>query len=774
MNIREELNKLDLKAIDNDEKFYDLVGLYEGISLDITQEDKKALHDLVNKGDGAAIDTYIAGVRNRKNNSNVNALIGEEAEDTLIYNPDGDFIDDIDAFGAVEDLNENRTTLKPVKCHAIVSNKPYWSPYDTKEHEFASFDTRYRYDSRKACSDAIADKDKGLGYYDDRGEEAENKKNKHKHEGDLKSSVDEELILRESNDDDTLIKEIKDDLNNQTEELLDKYPGASEEEQISLVADNIVVREDRAKLYVDEYNKNQKEHARSQNKNGYSYKDHFILNSTKNGMWYVKDSNNDVLGSFSTDVDAEDFVDSLNENFNEGLNEDVNDTTVVVPEFLQPFYGWSDEDVDIYNATNWADRDYEDLDVGQPFMGSIIVKGADVEPPEEVEFHKFIRCNPSLSPCYKPVNLPTAFTDNTDDYMYCSGNTHDGINVFDTYGGLKWFKNHYDKFCNADSMTEDLEPSNPYYDRASLQNDIINYLVYPDIEDTTWPYVSLSGVKDKDSYTRFYNRFSDIYGAKGIHSQGLNNAPSDILSAARKYDSILDLPPIENHVTSSRNAEFNRAIPYSVMKYIPQYCTDTYLSGDYVDGENLKNSLALSLMNMGMIPFDGIAESLNEECLTESPEFMQRQLIKRPVSSSGKVFDEMKPLLKLYDLEQNGANGIARGDLWAASGIPNPHNPHTHSSWITDYKTHGLVEMNNGLIYSTQYLRDIIEGKEPWPGTNKTYDYTPYLNKVWNQREEQGQNPNKSVNIRDVEENGVFVLTDEILDSMRKELGIIK
>lgn len=49
----------------------------------------------------------------------------------------------------------------------------------------------------------------------------------------------------------------------------------------------------------------------SESKSGYNYKNFIIQNSTKDGIWYVITSSGEVVGSFSTDTDAEEFVDSI-------------------------------------------------------------------------------------------------------------------------------------------------------------------------------------------------------------------------------------------------------------------------------------------------------------------------------------------------------------------------------------------------------------------------------------------------------------------------------
>lgn len=90
-------------------------------------------------------------------------------------------------------LDEGRFDLVPMKCTSIESKNSYWSPYDKKEQEFAEYGTRFRYDTRKGCMDAINDPDKDLGY----GIDNKKKFKGHNDKGDDK--MEEKLILSEDN-----------------------------------------------------------------------------------------------------------------------------------------------------------------------------------------------------------------------------------------------------------------------------------------------------------------------------------------------------------------------------------------------------------------------------------------------------------------------------------------------------------------------------------------------------------------------------------------------
>jgi len=92
-------------------------------------------------------------------------------------------------------LDEGRYDLTPVKCVSN-SNNSYWSPYDKKEGEFAEYGTRFRYDTRKGCMDAINDPNKELGYDILGNRKYTGKKQRDKSEDD---KMEEKLILSEDN-----------------------------------------------------------------------------------------------------------------------------------------------------------------------------------------------------------------------------------------------------------------------------------------------------------------------------------------------------------------------------------------------------------------------------------------------------------------------------------------------------------------------------------------------------------------------------------------------
>lgn len=64
MNLREEFNRMDHYAIDNNETFYDLRSLVEAVTLSL--QDKKALQDKINKNDAKGASDYLQGLLSGK------------------------------------------------------------------------------------------------------------------------------------------------------------------------------------------------------------------------------------------------------------------------------------------------------------------------------------------------------------------------------------------------------------------------------------------------------------------------------------------------------------------------------------------------------------------------------------------------------------------------------------------------------------------------------------------------------------------------------------
>ena len=91
--------------------------------------------------------------------------------------------------------------------------------------------------------------------------------------------------------------------------------------------------------------------------------------------------------------------------------------------------GWSDDDIELHKSINWKDRNYEDYDAGDSYIGVATLYG-DGEPQEsKVEFHKFIRSNPIFPPYYAPINKP--FEHGVGPMF--DGNTHGRYDVHDRY-----------------------------------------------------------------------------------------------------------------------------------------------------------------------------------------------------------------------------------------------------------------------------------------------------------------------------------------------------
>ncbi len=156
--IREALNRFDHQALDEDTQYFDLLTLYEALDPKLTTDDQLTLRKLVNQKDPEKINAYMSNIAERdllKSNKPLNTLKEEEI-----------ITDDLDLNKIYEEeaLEEGRNNLKPVKCKAILSGKSYYSPFDTKIGAFAQYGTRFRYDTKQACQDAINDPSKDLGY----------------------------------------------------------------------------------------------------------------------------------------------------------------------------------------------------------------------------------------------------------------------------------------------------------------------------------------------------------------------------------------------------------------------------------------------------------------------------------------------------------------------------------------------------------------------------------------------------------------------------------
>jgi len=167
--IKESLRKLDHYALDEDLKYYDLLTLFESLEAELTDDDRAEISKLLkDKTKGyEEVNTYLTGVANRDKNDNkvdIKASVVDEDYIKSEYEMLNDICDE--ELELNESLNEGRNDLIAKKCVSIETHHTYWSPYDTKEKDYAKFGIRFRYEDRESCLEAINDPENDLGYND--------------------------------------------------------------------------------------------------------------------------------------------------------------------------------------------------------------------------------------------------------------------------------------------------------------------------------------------------------------------------------------------------------------------------------------------------------------------------------------------------------------------------------------------------------------------------------------------------------------------------------
>ena len=140
--IRESLNKLDHRALDECTKYYDLVNLYESVKMNISAESYRQLESLVKKGNAEKISNFLLKPINeafsykevgKKDNSdlNLNNIFKEEL------------------------LQEDK--IVPEKCYAKESGKPYYSLKNITDDEYVQYGARTRYNSKAGAAEKLRD-----------------------------------------------------------------------------------------------------------------------------------------------------------------------------------------------------------------------------------------------------------------------------------------------------------------------------------------------------------------------------------------------------------------------------------------------------------------------------------------------------------------------------------------------------------------------------------------------------------------------------------------
>ena len=161
--LREALNKLDHKALDECTEYYDLVNSFDAIKDKLNESIQVKIEALIKSNKLSDLDKLMS-----------NMMLGEDLEQDSkkqilneschkskkATNIDEASLDEI----YEEELNEGRNDLEPVKCKALASGKPYYALFDTKTHNLAKYRARYRYETKEQAQDAINDKDNDLGF----------------------------------------------------------------------------------------------------------------------------------------------------------------------------------------------------------------------------------------------------------------------------------------------------------------------------------------------------------------------------------------------------------------------------------------------------------------------------------------------------------------------------------------------------------------------------------------------------------------------------------
>ncbi len=109
------------------------------------------------------------------------------------------------------------------------------------------------------------------------------------------------------------------------------------------------------------------------------------------------------------------------------LNENINNK----------YEGWTQEDIELYEAIDWDEVGETDYDAGFAYLDSAILYDTEGIIRVKTEFHKFFKKDPYSSPYYMPIE-PRPFETNLDysDPSW-SGKIHKGCEVHDQFGEIK-------------------------------------------------------------------------------------------------------------------------------------------------------------------------------------------------------------------------------------------------------------------------------------------------------------------------------------------------
>lgn len=140
--LKESLNKLDHKALDECTKYYDLVALYESAKFEMSNNDFSKLESLIKESNSEKINNFMLNLLQED-------FVYEEAgkKDNSELN--------LDRIFESEMLAEDK--IVPEKCYAKESGKPYYSLKNITDDEYIQYGARTRYNSRARAEEKLRD-----------------------------------------------------------------------------------------------------------------------------------------------------------------------------------------------------------------------------------------------------------------------------------------------------------------------------------------------------------------------------------------------------------------------------------------------------------------------------------------------------------------------------------------------------------------------------------------------------------------------------------------
>lgn len=140
--LKESLNKLDHKALDECTKYYDLVALYESAKFEMSNNDFSKLESLIKESNSEKINNFML---NLLQEDFVYKEAGEKDNSEL----------NLDRIFESEMLAEDK--IVPEKCYAKESGKPYYSLKNITDDEYIQYGARTRYNSKARAAEKLRD-----------------------------------------------------------------------------------------------------------------------------------------------------------------------------------------------------------------------------------------------------------------------------------------------------------------------------------------------------------------------------------------------------------------------------------------------------------------------------------------------------------------------------------------------------------------------------------------------------------------------------------------